>query len=705
MKVFFVCSTDFDYAQDLVYAGLCKRLGRDSVCDYPWNPKYHIPYWSYPKGMGYLGLKDPRSTPKKLDADLVILASAKADAISRYESVIQSIPPSTVTCFLDGGDYPTIAGDLSDHYYSRFLEIDRVRPFDLILKREYLLDGVYEDRVKPFPLSFANHWISRVGHLRKLYDVTFWAVESSSVRSLAFGLLKGKFDCDVNGTSHGQTLRGYSRRGVEYLNALASSRVTINLRGVGWDTLRFWEATALGVATVSQVPRIVIPAPFEEGKHIVYVEDSLESLLDKCAELLSDERRRSKMGYAARAHAHKYHSNLVRADYLLGAVAGAQRRVFLQSPIFNQGSGSPCSQRVSSTERIRIGVILFGLMGDVLMRTEALAEICHRYDSASIDCLVDPIGAEVLRLTGLDLNIVVVDRGTGDPGLRGRFVRSINRLSLCFYIYRRKYKIFFDFYVSPSSRLLRYASRATRVIVGGFERQTLSEGNNKISSDINSVSSRNKYHMSLPSLSSSRLETGFHEPVALRPFLRLRSDLPLETSNRDYFLLSIGAGDPQKIPSFDLIFDLVNHIFSQTSLQLKIIFNPGEDKLASELRIQLIELEERIEYLPFMTLSQLEAFFRNAAFFVGPDSGLLHFSYGLHTPTLGIFTFTNPNLIDPRSDLDCCLFVEDTERFQEDPILPKGRRFAFSEVSGLVESFLSRLSCSGQTKFRPGVLG
>jgi ADP-heptose:LPS heptosyltransferase len=343
-------------------------------------------------------------------------------------------------------------------------------------------------------------------------------------------------------------------------------------------------------------------------------------------------------------------------------------------------------------------------MGDILMRTEALSEIRHRYINASIDCFVDPIGAEVVSLTSLNLNIIVVDRSNRESVLHFRLGRVINRLSLCLYVYRQKYKIFFDFYVSPSSRALCHASRATRVIVGGFERQTLCAGSTEIVSNTSSVPSANKYHMSLPSLSASRLETGLCGPVTLRPVLQLASDTPCESSSIDYFLLSVGAGDPGKVPSFDFIVDLVNYVFSRTSLQLKIIFNPGTKNLGSDLRMHFLTLGERVECLPIMTLSQLKVFFRNAAFFMGPDSGLLHFAYGLRIPTLGIFPFTNPNLVDPRSDLDCCLFVEDTERFQEDPVLPKGRKFKFSDVSGKVESFLVRVGCSDQTKFRPSVL-
>jgi len=706
LKALFICSSSFDYAQDLLYSGLLTRLGRSSVCDYPWNPKYHVPFWEYPKGLGYSGLDFPRTKPRKLDVDFVILGSAKADAVFRYHSIFRSIPKSAITVFLDGGDHPAVAGDLDASSLSLFHDIDRIRPFDYILKREYLTGLRYEDRVKPFPFSFASQWISRVQCTQKLFDVTFWAVEGAPVRSLALELLKGKFDCDLNGTIPGNTLQGYSRKGLAYLTALASSRVTLSLRGVGWDTLRFWEATALGVPTISQLPRIVIPEPFESDKNILYVEDTLESLLDKCAELLSDERRRCKMGYAARFHAYKFHSNLARADRLLGYLVGSKKYIITQGLISNVGSGASAGPRRSSnSDPIRIAVILFGLMGDVLMRTEALSEIRLRYVNASIDCFVDPIGGEVLKLTTLDVNIIEVSRGRLVHSPRVWFTRIESRLSLYKYVYRRKFDLYFDFYVSPSSIALSYISRAPRVIVGGFDRQTLRVSGVEICANTSSLPSSNRFHMSLPSLSACRMDSGSHAQVALRPFLGVGSRRAPDPSKKDYFLLSLGAGDTAKVPSVQFVSELLKYIIDQTPLRVKIIFNPGSDKAYSDLKCHLLTVEDRVDYLPVMSLGHLKNFFCNAAFFVGPDSGLLHFAYGLRTPTLGIFTFTNPNLVDPRDGLDCCLFVEDTERFQEDPILPKGRRFALSEVSGEVESFLSRLGCSDQTKFRPGVLG
>ena len=60
---------------------------------------------------------------------------------------------------------------------------------------------------------------------------------------------------------------------------------------------------------------------------------------------------------------------------------------------------------------MKIGVILFGLLGDVLMRTAALRELRQLFPDALIYCYVDPIGAEVLGLSHDDRRVVeIVDR-------------------------------------------------------------------------------------------------------------------------------------------------------------------------------------------------------------------------------------------------------------------------------------------------------
>lgn len=704
MKVLFFCSADFDYLQDLTYSGLIRTLGHSNVQAVPWNSKQHIPYWQYPKNIAFSGLRAPSlSSIDWRSFDVTILGSSKPDVVRLYNGSLSKLAAKTITVFLDGGDSAAVGGDLDSVHAELLYAADKERPFDLILKREYLIGTVYEDRVIPFPLSFPSHFLNRVVRREELFDVTFWAVESSPIRTKAFEILKGKFDCDLNGTSPGQTLRGYSRKGVSYLHDLASSKVTINLRGVGWDTLRFWEAVSLGVCTVSQRLQIVIPEPFVEGRHIVYVDDSLDSLLEVCSQLLGDSKRRRTIGYAARAHAHKYHSNLARSAFLLKLIEGRRRQTFIYSTPPSASAAVHGLPARTGSEVIRIGVILFGLMGDVLMRTRALFEVRQRYTSAVIDCYVDKIGLEVLRLTGIDCNIILVDRALYSRPL-SKLQKFFSRVRLALNIYRLRYDLFIDLYVSPSSHLLSQISFAPVIIIAGFERQILRMNKIEITRSVESLSSVNNFHMSLPSLSAVSMLTGSNNVGCVRPFLSPCLKGIIEPPRSPYFLLSIGAGDPNKVPPLNFFSSFVNFVLAKTSLRVKIICNPGFERVSSDLQKSLASVADRTDYLPTMNLGQLKYFFCNAAFFVGPDSGLLHLAYGFRTPTTGIFTFTNPNLVDPRSDLDCCLFVEDTERFQEDPTLPKGRKFTLCEVAAEVESFLNRVACSSQTKSRPWLL-
>src|SRR5260221_4615698 len=111
MKILFICSSRFDYLQDLTYSGLIKLLGKKNVVDYPWNYKFHLPFKSYPKNLGYTGFSFPFSFNNNFkDVGLVILASAKKDALITYNKILPQISNKPIL-FLDGGDHYDIGGD------------------------------------------------------------------------------------------------------------------------------------------------------------------------------------------------------------------------------------------------------------------------------------------------------------------------------------------------------------------------------------------------------------------------------------------------------------------------------------------------------------------------------------------------------------------------------------------------------------------
>ena len=320
MNIFFICSHGFDYVQDLTFRGLVRALGREQVTDFPWNKKYHLPLWRYPKNIGFsrdLVLCLPRTKSHIKDVDAVIVGASKADAFRALLSCIRRIPKSVPLILLDGGDIETIGGDLErEDAHHLFIEAQAIRPFDLIFKREMVEDRQYPDNVRPFPLSFcADYTPARVP--QKRFQVAFWGVESNPIRTKALVSLQGKFDCDKNGTKRNQAFSRYKRKGSAYFKALAECEIVLSFWGAGYEALRFWEGLGVGSFLLTQRPKIQMPHPFISGKHLVYLDDDIEDLIEKCNYYLTHVEEREAIAKSGNAHLLKHHTIEERVEFLL----------------------------------------------------------------------------------------------------------------------------------------------------------------------------------------------------------------------------------------------------------------------------------------------------------------------------------------------------------------------------------------------------
>jgi len=323
VKTLFLNSSSFDYQQDLTYSGLVKVLGNANVIDYPWNPKFHLGYKRYPKNLGYSGLTLPKLFRDSFDdIDLVIVGSAKNDVLQTYAGILPKISGKPVL-LLDGGDRAEIGGDFyrlgSGNEYE---EICRKRPFDLVLKREYL-PALHEAaaNVYPFPFSFPyNLEIPTCAEDEKKYTVSFWGQQNPEIRTNALKLLQDKYDCRHNGTTLNQNFSTYRRKGRFYLEEIARCKIVLNFRGGGWDTMRYWEVPAVGSFMLSQKPRIVIPHDFAAGRHVGACSDTLDDLIDQIDYYLAHPAERQTMAAQAREHLNRYHLNTSRARTLLEIV-------------------------------------------------------------------------------------------------------------------------------------------------------------------------------------------------------------------------------------------------------------------------------------------------------------------------------------------------------------------------------------------------
>lgn len=326
-RILYVASKESDYLQDLTYHGLRQLTCHIQV--YPSNWGYVLPRRKYPRNLGYSNLDlmdltrtcissiNPSIDWQKID--YVIVAAAKPDVFRTYLSLQKQIPASVPVVFLDGGDYVQLGGDLLRlKSWDLWTESQKQRPFDVIFKREFQFPALENElkaghKVYPLPFSLRTELVSPQ---QKKYDVTFWAVESDPIRTRALGMLEDRYDCRQNGTVRNQIFKKYKRKGLRYLEELSAGRITLNFRGVGWDTLRYWEVFSVGGFMISGRPQIEIPENFEHGKEVIFCKDDLGDLIDLCDYYLKNEAEREVIAKAGQKKALEHHTTVARAKYI-----------------------------------------------------------------------------------------------------------------------------------------------------------------------------------------------------------------------------------------------------------------------------------------------------------------------------------------------------------------------------------------------------
>lgn len=324
MRLLFLNSRSADYLEDQLFSGLTELLGHENVIPYPINRNYYLSHKPYPRNLGHCRTigdlfgdwRRMRQSLGRLDFDGIVIGSTKRDTLDTYLSFADRIPAALPVVYVDGGDWPEVGGDARRMGFDDLLSRSfAVRAPDLIFKREYLIGGTYSENVYPLPMAFGP--APEFEHIEPKYDVTCWCVESHPVRTQALMLLEDRYDCRANGTVRGQKFRKYKRRGTAYLRELAASRIACNFRGVGWDTLRYWEIPALGSLMLTVEPKIRIDNNFIAGEHVICCRDDLSDMLQLLDYYLVHAEERNDIAAAGRAHAMKYHTYRNRAAYFL----------------------------------------------------------------------------------------------------------------------------------------------------------------------------------------------------------------------------------------------------------------------------------------------------------------------------------------------------------------------------------------------------
>lgn len=304
-----------------------------------------------------------------------------------------------------------------------------------------------------------------------------------------------------------------------------------------------------------------------------------------------------------------------------------------------------------------IGVIMLGLMGDVIMRTPILRELRKAFPRARIICIVDPIGKEVLELGDLVDDFILTNR-------KAKGVRYLaEKLQLQAKVIGSRFDLLIDLYGGASSRRLVKMSFAKNwLMVRGFNIESNLPWQGKYAVP----PTKNSLHLVNGAFEILRFLDYPNKSTDNTPQLRVAARGVQEMSWRaprakpSYYVITLGSGDPRKFIDCELVARLAEWLFSKHGLTPRVVQNPGQEGLQEELLEHLRELKVPNVKLDVLALKELRNELLSAHFLISPDTGLFHFGIALNVPVLGVFSYTNPQLVTP--DRGCVEFC-----FKEDP--------------------------------------
>jgi hypothetical protein len=306
VRLLFLAGRDPDYLQDALFHGLVTVLGAGNVVEYPANERYHggvpdDPRWPM------LAFDFPRVPAADLRelvawADAIVVASLRDNVADDVRRVLE-LRGATPTAFVDGEDDPYVRG-IASHV-------------DVYFKRETLRSGIrLHVRMPARRLYHRRRYPERWRDpLRR--EIAVATSRFRGVVPLPFGIIDTGFepraekDVDVaflaSPTSPervrvAEELRALEREGavvesatnanlpwLDYIELLSRSRIAVSVRGLGYDTYRYWEIPYAGALLLSEPVQTIIPDNFVDGREAVFA--PVDRLAERARELLGQDNR------------------------------------------------------------------------------------------------------------------------------------------------------------------------------------------------------------------------------------------------------------------------------------------------------------------------------------------------------------------------------------------------------------------------------
>jgi ADP-heptose:LPS heptosyltransferase len=300
----------------------------------------------------------------------------------------------------------------------------------------------------------------------------------------------------------------------------------------------------------------------------------------------------------------------------------------------------------------RIGLVMLGLLGDVLARTPTVRELRKIFPKAHIECFVDPIGYEVLQNSPDIDSFKVINRSK-----KSRWLYIKNKISIYYYLIAQRYDLFIDFYGNSSSKLMvKLAHASKEVMVAGG--RIYAKG---LSPRVDCLPIKNEHHLSNSALGVLRYFWSEQVSLDTRPVIDLQSKAMapeerqyidgLIRKHGEFFVISPGSGDIKKMIPPRVCGAIAHFVLKHRGLVPFILYNPGKRDIQTEVTNFLQDSGLCFEKLARLSVPAVAYLTKRSNFMVVSDSGILHLTVAVGRPFLAIFTHTPPEVVIPQEGL------------------------------------------------------
>lgn len=287
-------------------------------------------------------------------------------------------------------------------------------------------------------------------------------------------------------------------------------------------------------------------------------------------------------------------------------------------------------------------------IGDVVLSSVVFDNLIDEFPEAKIDYLTEKPSNFLLDSLGFLNEIIIMKKKT-----------LSDRIKLFSLIRKNKYDLVFDFYATPLTTQITFLSGAKYRV--GFPYK-----GRKYAYNLFGPIERGKFHaaeLHLEMLKSvglkgdkNNLKIGFSEED-----IDFANNLKAEINSNDQLLIGVspsGGWASKKCPA-DTFSKLVNEVQKKYNCKILILWGPGDKDDAEYIFNN--RLNENIIFAPPTSIGQMATCISVCDIFIANDSGPMHISTAVNTPTLSIHGPTSPRLQGPYGNKHSYIRVEDLD--------------------------------------------